>query len=391
MKKISKILNKIFNDKTFLQDLSKDCENITQIQYIMGQILSYYISTRDNKIYSYKNLRKLIWRPFIPKNLKNNESNSEALTRNIIYEGFVTHSFNGYFLRKILKNGLGSRKNHDEKLEAELNKLEQDLGTSKFLKQQTNDSTEIYYTSPGANSIFYATNQSPERLFEGPLNQGSTPLPVVVGESKFNYYMRVIRKKIENVTDPKKKQSILENARNVITKLCSYPPQITLIPIFSKKYTLNANLATVKNKTLTLKEYLEREADGNMQDWAISTFFSDCLGANNPNNCSNLVSTGVKVPAKALQFIGVPDSFDLAQILAKNKGFLPGEKFDLHTLEKVVDSTDKEKTDETKTINPIIKKSDNLLPLTLYSTKANNNTTNNSTQSIFNELNTISR
>lgn len=154
---------------------------------------------------------------------------------------------------------------------------------------------------------------------------------------------------------------------------------------------MNANLATVKNKTLTLKEYLEREADGNMQDWAISTFFSDCLGANNPNNCSNLVSTGVKVPAKALQFIGVPDSFDLAQILAKNKGFLPGEKFDLHTLEKVVDSTDKEKTDETKTINPIIKKSDNLLPLTLYSTKANNNTTNNSTQSIFNELNTISR
>lgn len=66
----------------------------------------------------------------------------------------------------------------------------------------------------------------------------------------------------------------------------------------------------------TLKEYLDHQAGGNMY-WATDTFFSDCLGGSHPNNCSNLVSTGVKVPASELEFVSVPDSFEMLQIMTR--------------------------------------------------------------------------
>ena len=184
MKKLAKTLNKIFTDKTFMEDMAKNCSSLHHMQYDMGQILTYYISTRDTKTYSYEELCALAYQRPEPKNIKRKESVEEALVRNIIDEGFVTHSFNGFNLERIKKNGLGSNKNYDSVLEAELAKLEKDLGISEYVEKQTNSVSEIYYTSPGANSIYYAMQQSPERLFHGPLNQGKNPLPVLVGEKK---------------------------------------------------------------------------------------------------------------------------------------------------------------------------------------------------------------
>ena len=108
-----------------------------------------------------------------------------------------------------------------------------------------------------------------------------------------------------------------------------------MIPITSKKYTLNANLAVMHGETKTLREYLDHQANGDMVCWATSTFFADCLGGNHPSNCSNLISTGVKVPASELEFVSIPDSFEMLQIIARQKGLQPGEKFDLYSLEKV--------------------------------------------------------
>ena len=108
-----------------------------------------------------------------------------------------------------------------------------------------------------------------------------------------------------------------------------------MIPITSKKYTLNASLAVEGREQKTLREYLDHQSGGDMTWWATSTFFSDCLGGIHPSNCSNLVSTGVKVPASELEFVSVPDSFEMLQIMARQKGLQPGEKFDLYSLEKV--------------------------------------------------------
>lgn len=350
MKKLAKTLNKIFSDKTFLEDMSKNCSSINEIQFIMGEILTYYISTRDTKTYSYQDLHRLAYHnKFEPKNMKRKESVQEALVRNIIDEGVVTHSFNGFNLSQIKKNGLGSDKNYDSVLGAELAKLEQDLGTSEYVEQQTNGISEIYYTSPRANSIYYAMQQSPERLFHGPLNQGKKPLPVLVGEKKEDYYLRVAIDKINKNYRLEEQPPIIENARKVITKLCSQRPQIALIPITSKKYTLNANLAVIHEETKTLREYLDHQADGDMARWATSTFFSDCLGGNHHSNCSNLVSTGVKVPASKLEFVSIPDSFEILQIMARQKGMQPGEKFDLYSLEKVEEKEIQEEQSATST------------------------------------------
>ncbi len=305
----------------------------------MGRILTYYISTRDTKPHSYQELGDLVYQSLEPKNVKRKESFSDALVRNIIDEGVVTHSFNGFHLAQIRKNGLGCDKNYDSVLGAELDKLEKDLGSSQYLQQQTKDASEIYYTSPGANSIYYAMQQSPERLFHGPLNQGSDPLPVLVGERKEDYYLRVAIDKINKNYRLEEQQPIIDNARKVITKLCSQRPQIALIPITSKRYTLNANLAVMHGETKSLRDYLEEQAGGDMLSWAISVFFADCLGGNHPSNCANLVSTGVRIPANELGFVSVPDRFEMLQIMAKQKGLKPGEKFHLYTMEKIEEKT----------------------------------------------------
>ncbi len=344
MKKLAKTINKIFSDKTFLEQMVKDLKSIHQIQSVMGKILTYYISTRDSKIYPYEEMCRLAFQISEPKNMRRNESVQDAFVRNIIDEGFVTHSFNGFNLSSIKKHGLGSSKNHDSVLGKELAKLERDLGVSEFVKIQSDEPSAIYYTSPGANSIYYAMQQSPERLFHGPLNQGKTPLPVLVGETKEEYYLRVAVSKINKMYSKEEQKPIIENAKKIIKKLCSQRPQIALIPISSKKYTLNASLAFVRGKPKTLKEYLNYQSGGNMAWWATTTFFADCLGGIHPSNCSNLVSVGVRVPASELQFISIPDSFEIAQLIALQKGLRPGEKFNLYTLEKVNDTQEKQET-----------------------------------------------
>lgn len=335
MKKLAKTLNKIFNDPKFIKEMSENCTSVQQMQYQMGHIMSYYISTRDPKIHSYGDLVKLTHQPPEPKNVKKKETNEDAYIRNTITEGAVTHSFNGFNLPKIKKNGLGSEKNYDKTLAEELSKLEKDLGCSEFVEKQTNGSSEIYYTTPGANSVYYAMQQSPERLFHGPLNQGNNPLPVIVGEKKEDYYMRVAIDKINRNYKLEDQKPILDNARKVITKLCSQRPQIALIPITSKKHELNASLAVEYGNKMPLSKYIEHQAGGNLKFWAPNFFFSDTLGGAYHNNCSNLVSTGVKVPANELGIFSVPDTFEIMQLKAKQNGLKPGEKFNLYTMEKV--------------------------------------------------------
>lgn len=53
MKKLAKTLNKIFTDKDFMENMSKNCTCVQDMQSVMGQILTYYISTRDTKTYNF--------------------------------------------------------------------------------------------------------------------------------------------------------------------------------------------------------------------------------------------------------------------------------------------------------------------------------------------------
>ena len=73
MKKLAKTLNKIFTDKAFMEDMSKNCRSVHQMQSVMGQILTYYISTRDTKTYSYEELCGLAYHNMEPKNMKRKE------------------------------------------------------------------------------------------------------------------------------------------------------------------------------------------------------------------------------------------------------------------------------------------------------------------------------
>lgn len=333
MKKLAKTLNQVFSDEKFLNNLAKSTTNVKQAQSFMGHVMTYYIATRDTTPHSYEDLKKLIYTEACrtPLNKQKNESDQEALKRNIIDEGVVTHSFNGFLTQKVKKNGLGEPTNFDKNLDARLIKLENDLGKSAYLKTQTNDASEIYYTSPGTNSIHYAMQQSPERLFLGPLKQ-KNPLPVIVGEKKEDYYTRVAIDKINKNYRIEEQQPIIDNAQKVINQLCSNKPQIALIPINMKNKSLNArNLPEDEPKPLInyIKEQPYVDTD------PMNFFANECFGGSHPSNCSDLFSTGVKIPASEMEFINIPDSFDLSQIIAKQRGLKPGEKFDLKTLKKV--------------------------------------------------------
>jgi hypothetical protein len=249
-----------------MNEIYSSCKDIESFNDIMGIVLTYYIVTRDPKIRSFSEIAsiwyKSLYEPGVIRNQKKGETLEQVLERNIITEGFVTHSANGYNAKKIKKFGLGDKRIYDSKLAKDIMFLEEKVEKSKYLSGQSNVNSEIYYTSPGANSFHYACSFSPERLFLGPLRQErNSALPIIIGETKEEYMMRVAERKTSLLYEGKEKKEVLEAYKRVIMKLCTKPPVIIFIPIKSKKFQLKASNATFKNgQQIFLNEWIENHS-----------------------------------------------------------------------------------------------------------------------------------
>ncbi len=187
-------IQRLLNDNHFLEKLLEySCNDIDVFCCYLGDIFVYYSLTNDQNInYSIEELLGKIY-----------GINLFTLDE-IEQKGFFTHSCNGCMIENIKNNGLGSPLNINPELYAAVNFLEKNLKiTGDYTKQQSGKNDEVYFTSAGASSFGYACNFAPERLFLGILRQErESSIPVTVGESKIDYYRKVLYKKFgKNIND----------------------------------------------------------------------------------------------------------------------------------------------------------------------------------------------
>lgn len=330
-KKLSQILSRVFNKEGFYEELLEKSYNDIEIFYSnLGLIMEYYIRTRDSKIdYSVEDfIDRIIPSLYSFKNKKD----IDKQMKNTFEEGFLTHSCNGLFKENIEKNGLGSFKNRDDELNDKLSYLESILGCSMYLKQQKNSYDELYLTSPGATSIYYAANQSPERLFLGILRQEREDnLPIKVGETATSYYKRVVSKKISKIQNVRQDE-LKQLAFEIIDKFFFSKNLIIFIPMKNKFYKLEISLSSLKDGC---KVDLDKYVKDNVRD-DISFFFSQqATGGHGPNNLDDLVIESTLIPSSEIGIIEVPTMFDFLQMRAKNLGLKNGELIDYFTGEVI--------------------------------------------------------
>ena len=314
------------NEKVLSELLQYSFNDIDYLCYILGRIYKYYLISDDKNIYY--NCEEIF------EKLSALEGNFDF--KNWIFnDGVFTHSCNGSMVNLIKKNGLGSPLNKNEVLFDALNFLEKKLAiTGEYTKQQSGRDDEVYFTSPGATSFGYAFSFAPERLFLGILRQeNDDSIPVVYGENKKDYYRKVIYRKFGNNLD-------LETKKNIEIVLEGYFSNLNCIISFPIRDILdskNIYFETVKEgKSLRLKEFINYNLNFS------SGFFTEKVGSNaNENNMDNFVMINTVINPNHLQFLQVPDRYDLMQLIAKNNGLKVGNEFDYFTFQQLIKSSKK--------------------------------------------------
>lgn len=311
--------NLVQNENFILQLLEISANDIDVFCTMLGYIYTRFIVTRE--IRADLQLEELL------KDIPYVENYKERVIEN----GVFTHSCNGSMIDAIKQNGLGNKQNKNEQLWAALEFLEQKLGTTgNYTKYQTNRVDEVYFSAPGATTFGYACHFAPERLFLGILEQ--TPennIKVVMGETKKDYYRRVLYSKFDILDDETKK-----NIEIVLDGFFSKQNYVVSFPISSIINSPNIYFEKVDEEhRISLKEFI----DSNCAYQDYTNFFTTSVGSNsNPNNMDNFVMIDTVIPPEQLGIIAVPDYFDLIEYIAKNKNILPGEEFDYFTVEKEV-------------------------------------------------------
>lgn len=333
-------IQRLLNDNHFLEKLLEySCNDIDVFCCYLGDIFVYYSLTNDQNInYSIEELLGKIY-----------GINLFTLDE-IEQKGFFTHSCNGCMIENIKNNGLGSPLNINPELYAAVNFLEKNLKiTGDYTKQQSGKSDEVYFTSAGASSFGYACNFAPERLFLGILRQErENSIPVTVGESKIDYYRKVLYKKFgKNIND--------ETKKNIETVLNGYLGKQNYIISFPVNKIINSDniyfeVVRDTNK-IDLKKYIQENCS--------SGFFTSHTGSNsNPNNMDNFVMINTVISPKDLTFFKVPDRYDLIQLIALNKNIHQGEMLDYFSFDKIEKSLFSEQEIGKATINTSITNKD---------------------------------
>lgn len=327
------ILQQIFDELNSKNDISD-----------FGQIIEFYISTGYDKILTPEQINEEL------QNYANNKptiADFDNYFDNVITNGYFTHSFNGYMLEHYQKNGIGAPLN-DTELTENFKILEKYLGVSNYVGGYAKTIPEFYITSPGNNSIYYALTQSPERLWHGPLSQRDDECPIlpIVGETKSQYAMRIIKDKIiKQNLNLEESEQVIRSAKKVIGKLCTNNPIVAFIPskLLMDSYVMKNGISYkslgnidemdyVREKGQKLSEYLQEQDYYDAQAKQVdSTFFCKNFGGDwDWSELDDISVLGTIIPFDKVQTIQFDDSFTVCQRILKHWGIEDGTPFDFN-------------------------------------------------------------
>ena len=318
-KSFVKVINSLINRQGFYDDLLEISNyNLQQFCVYFGQIIQYYIETRDTNI-SYPLIDILFKSEHLTFDVTLEEKYNNA-----IKNGFFTHSCAGVNEDIIIKSGLGTNVNYNDEMYKKLLFLEQETNSNIFFSNNDTYNDKLYFCAPGSKSIHYAMNFCPERLYIGLLKQNSDDiLPVMVGESKTDYYKRVLFKKIKD----KDNYELLKNiSEEVIDYYLMKPPIICFFPIFSDRYTISPYMEYFGIRRIdNFENYIAMNII-NPSDFFTkeSSIFPDL------NHLDNLFMKNTIIPPEDIGIIQIPDHYDLIQLIAKKNGLKQGQYIDYY-------------------------------------------------------------
>ncbi len=158
-------------------------------------------------------------------------------------------------------------------------------------------------------------NYSPERIYLGLLSQYTEVLPIIVGESKTDYYKRVVLSKI-----PDGENIPIDIIDEVISHYLKDPPIICFFPIFSSNYTITPYLDSFGvHKIENVSEYITSRVS------KPNDFFTKSPTLPEVNGLDNLFMLNTNIPAEDIGIVQVPSHYDLVQMIARKKGANNGE------------------------------------------------------------------
>lgn len=239
-----------------------------------------------------------------------------------IEERYYFQAFNGCYEKTFRENGLGNISGLNENVVNAFKLLEDELGKTDMSNSDENVGiTTNFFTTDPFTLMRYALTYSPERLWLGPLGVDivdGVKEPVKIGETKIEYMMRIIEKRLPKHIDEERKQKIFEAGKIIAEEFGSKRPIIAIIPEseiseydanFSGKYTMP------RDKVKTLADQENMLWTYNMQS---GPNFSSSQG----------IAVYGDIDSSKFVTLSIPDMFELIQILGIEKGAQLGDLID---------------------------------------------------------------
>mgnify|MGYP004454991147 CR=1 FL=1 len=320
LKKITKRINMLLSDSTFLSKLISN----NNFSYDISQIIKYYILSGEKRVdYSYEELIEII-----------NKFNQEELNLTDYEDNIIlANASNGYLKHHIEKRGFKGI-NFDPILTNELEYVEEKLnvgsGHNKF-QNELNDNDYIYFTTPGSLVVDYAMKISPERLYLGILN-GIETMPYILGEGKISYCKRYLNKILQE--KELENDNILKNyIDDILNKLCKDDPIISLFPSKTRKGSLDVYTAHIGNgEKKKVEDYIQSSSDYFVDGYADFSIGGSVGGT----NAGDLVTDDInKISKSDIGIINIPDWFKCLEIYAHQNGYVNGDEIDINSFKKI--------------------------------------------------------
>ena len=255
------------------------------------------------------------------ENINTKEIDLQSSINYLINNCVFTHSCNGSDLEQIKNHGLGAPIEYDKEVSDALFFLEsQAYMNHSYVSIQSGRNDEVYFSSPGAITFNYAIECSPERLFYGILHQDSDlALPIIAGESKKDYYRRVLYSKFDASND-----KIAYCIEKILDKFFSEQNAIVCFPV---KSILDHDVYRIlirDSDRYHIKDFfnfiVEKCKDENNVFHIQNFFCQESESDKNENKLDNLIFINKIISPELLSTITVPDRFDLLQIIALKNG-----------------------------------------------------------------------
>lgn len=246
-----------------------------------------------------------------------------------IEDRYYFQAFNGCYEKTFRENGLGNISGLNENVVKAFKLLENELGKTEMSNSDENVViTTNFFTTDPFTLMRYALIYSPERLWLGPLGVDiveGLKEPIKIGETKTEYMMRLIEKRIPEHIDEKRKQKIFEAGRIIAKEFGSKRPRIVIIPeseISEYDANFSGNYSMQRDKIKTLADQENMYWTYNMQS---GPNFSSSQG----------VAVYGDIDSSKFVTLSIPDIFELVQILGIEKGAQLGDYIDPKTGEVV--------------------------------------------------------